>query len=182
MESSIGSITLGENKNTFFTPEMYHKIGVDFCKSLLELSSKEIFSEILSKIQVEEAMKIVEISKENYSHKNTISKSTLDLEVNSNFNNIQINISKSSVLNLNKIKKKVDNVSSFNGKKKLKPLREQSEKLLINVNEILLKSKPKENSQRGSFIKPMVTLESKLPNLRLKTDDDNKRSKTLPKK
>lgn len=182
LESSIGSITLGENKNTFFTPEMYHKIGVDFCKSLLELSSKEIFSEILSKIQVEEAMKIVEISKENYSHKNTISKSTLDLEVNSNFNNIQINISKSSVLNLNKIKKKVDNVPSFNGKKKLKPLREQSEKLLINVNEILLKSKPKENSQRGSFIKPMVTLESKLPNLRLKTDDDNKRSKTLPKK
>jgi hypothetical protein len=179
LESSIGSITLGENKNTFFTPEMYHKIGVDFCKSLLELSNKEIFTETLSKIQIEEAMRVVEISKDNFSSKNVLTKSTLDVEVNTYSS---INISKSSVFQLSKVKKKAESGPPLNGKKKLKPLKEQSEKLLINVNEILLKSKPNDKSQRGSFIKPMATLEPKLPQLRLKTDDDNKRSKTIPKK
>ena len=40
LESSIGYISLGENKFCFFTPKKYLKIGIDFCLSLFDLINK----------------------------------------------------------------------------------------------------------------------------------------------
>lgn len=61
LESSIGSITLGENTFSFFTPQTYTKIGSDFCLSLLDMSDKSLFNEMLCSIQMEEALKLVNL-------------------------------------------------------------------------------------------------------------------------
>lgn len=86
LESSIGHITIGENKLDFFTPKFYEKIGKDFCLSVFELQDKNIFNEMLFKLQTEE------ISKGN-SHANNINSSS----TNSNSNN---HLQFSKVLNM----------------------------------------------------------------------------------
>ncbi len=56
LESSIGYISIGENKSCFYTPSFYNKIGYDFCVSLHDLVNKDVFSEMLQKIQAEEQL------------------------------------------------------------------------------------------------------------------------------
>jgi len=57
LESSIGHITIGEKKSDFLTPKIYEKIGRDFCLSIFELQEKNIFNDILYKLQNEENIK-----------------------------------------------------------------------------------------------------------------------------
>ena len=54
LESSIGCVSIGVNKFEFFTPKYYMKIGHDFCSSINDLCNKEIFTDLLQKIQLEE--------------------------------------------------------------------------------------------------------------------------------
>lgn len=57
LESSIGYVSIGEKKLCFFTPQLYNKIGNDFCLSLHDLTNKDFFGECLQKVQAEEAAK-----------------------------------------------------------------------------------------------------------------------------
>ncbi len=57
LESSIGYISIGDRKLDFFTPQIYEKIGRDFCHSIFELQDKNIYSEMISKLQIEELNK-----------------------------------------------------------------------------------------------------------------------------
>lgn len=58
LESSIGHISIGEKKFDFFTPKLYEKIGKDFCLSIFELQDKNIFNDVLNKLQNEEMNRI----------------------------------------------------------------------------------------------------------------------------
>jgi len=71
LESSIGYISIGEKKFSFFTPKYYNKIGCDFCISLNDLTNKEIFMDNLQKIQVaEEAAKNATLNNNNMYNNN----------------------------------------------------------------------------------------------------------------
>jgi len=52
-------ISIGKNKNTFFTPALYKEIGYAFCNALYDMVNQEIFMSILYDLQLEEALKLV---------------------------------------------------------------------------------------------------------------------------
>ena len=59
LESSMEGISIGKNKNTFFTPALYKEIGYAFCNALYDMVNQEIFMSILYDLQLEEALKLV---------------------------------------------------------------------------------------------------------------------------
>jgi hypothetical protein len=96
LESSIGYISIGDNKFKFFTPTLYNKIGFDFCLSLRDLLIKEIFFENLIKIQADEALKL--------SMNNEIKVNPLVISnINNNIINLQKDLSSNSNCNNNGI-------------------------------------------------------------------------------
>jgi hypothetical protein len=62
LETSIGSITLGENKNTFLTPEKFAEIGKNFCLILNEMASSGKLQEIALQIGIDEATILLNIT------------------------------------------------------------------------------------------------------------------------
>jgi hypothetical protein len=85
LESSIGYISIGENKFCFFTPKFYNKIGHDFCLSLNDLTNKEISSDNLQKIQAEEAAKNANIGNNSNINNNLTSSNKEAPYLNNNF-------------------------------------------------------------------------------------------------
>jgi hypothetical protein len=166
LESSIGSITIGDNKNSFFTPENYIKIGKDFCLCLYDMTNIELFNETLSKIRIEEAVKLVALNNSEKTKSNTI-------QFESDFNIKVHNTSEKKRITNKKIKEKIDNLSYIVTtpikKKTLKPikLKKEHELLLIKEHETEWMSGKKRELKNSKYIsKNLKPLDISIPTLR----------------
>ena len=149
LESSIGYISIGENKGNFFTPLIYVNIGKDFSMSILDLFDKNIFNEILLKVQSEETNKINAGNLSITNNMNIFNSLTLQTDAGKNpdnnniyFNNIQENKNKKKKKKLNPIKtKRIQNqiFPELQSTQNMKYINQNSDNNLninININNI----------------------------------------------